>query len=201
MSTEPKAKRPKWHYIAGAVGALVLCGVVGNMLPDTDTDTPTTTSAPASGDSDDEPAAKPAEPTAAPKLAGIGEQVTAGDLAWVVTAVEDKGQSWQGQFDSKTTAGKFLKVDFGILNNGNEEVMILSQPVIKDSRGREFKAYDNVIGIIDSEQWCTVKSLPAGVPQTCTNAYELPADATGLTIVVDDGGLVSSDKATIDLGQ
>lgn len=29
-----KAKRPKWHYIVVAVGALVLCGIVGNMLPD-----------------------------------------------------------------------------------------------------------------------------------------------------------------------
>ena len=62
-----KAKRPKWHYIAGAVGALVLCGIVGNMLPDKDdaggaSSPAASTSAPASAKATDAPA-----PTEAPK--------------------------------------------------------------------------------------------------------------------------------------
>lgn len=201
-TTPVKAKRPKWHYIAGAVGALLLCGIVGNMMGDDDdkaaapvtSGSDSATSAPAATD-------KPAEPTAAPKLAGIGEAVTAGDLAWTVVAVEDKGQTWAGQFDSKTTAGRYLKVDLAMTNNGSEEVTIFMQPSIKDSKGREFKATDELMMVIGSDDWCMGKSLPAGVPQKCTNGYELPADATGLTLIVDDGGLMQGEKTSIDLGQ
>lgn len=197
-----KAKRPKWHYIAGAVGALVLCGIVGNMLPDKD-DKGATTTTTTSGGASNAPAAtdKPAEPTAAPKLAGIGDAVKSGDLSWTVAAIEDKGKSWKGQFGSETTAGKFLKVDLSITNNGKEEVSLFSQPVIKDASGREFKATDKLMMVIGSDAWCTAKALPAGVPQTCTNGYELPADATGLTLVVNDGGLMAGDEQSINLGQ
>lgn len=210
MSTEPapvKAKRPKWHYIAGAVGALVLCGIVGNMLPDKDDKTasvPSGAGIGGAGAGGTSVPAKKAPPTDVPptaKPAGIGDAVKSGDLSWTVAAIEDKGKSWKGQFGSETTAGKFLKVDLAITNNGKEEVSLFSQPVIKDASGREFKATDKLMMVIGSDAWCTAKALPAGVPQTCTNGYELPADATGLSLVVNDGGLMAGDEQSIDLGQ
>lgn len=202
-----KAKRPKWHYIAGAVGALVLCGIVGNMLPDKDDKTasvPSGTGVGGAGNGGESVPAKKAPPTDVPPTAapaGIGDAVTSGDLSWTVAAIEDKGQSWKGQFGSETTAGRFLKVDLSITNNGKDEVSLFSQPTIKDAKGREFKATDKLMMVIGSDAWCTAKALPAGVPQTCTNGYELPADATGLTLVVNDGGLVPGDEQGIDLEQ
>ena len=179
---------------------LGLCGIIANMGGNDDgtpTAKPASDSAPAVAKATD----APVTPTDAPKPAGIGDAVTSGDLSWTVAAVEDKGQSWAGQFSSETTAGRFLKVDLAITNNGSEEVSLYSQPTIKDAKGREFKATDKLMMVIGSDAWCTGKALPAGVPQTCTNGYELPADATGLSLVVNDGGFVGGDEQSIDLGQ
>lgn len=70
MTAEPapaKPKRPWWMWVLFAVGALVLCGVIGNMLPDKDdaggvSSPAASTSAPASAKATDAPA-----PTEAPK--------------------------------------------------------------------------------------------------------------------------------------
>lgn len=211
MSTEPapvaKRKRPTWQYIAAAVVLLGICGVVSNMGGGDDDKTASVPSgagiggAGAGGTSVPAKKAPPTDvpPTAAP--AGIGDAVASGDLSWTVAAIEDKGQKWSGQYDSKTTAGRFLKVDLAITNNGKEEVSLFSQPVIKDAKGREFKATDDLMMVIGSDDWCQSKALPAGVPQTCTNGYELPADATGLSLLVNDGGFAAGDVQSIDLGQ
>ncbi len=155
MTTEaPKKKRPMWQWIAGAIVLLLICGVVANMTGGDKDDK--TASEPSGSSSTTAPAnttapEKPAEPTTAPKMAAIGDAVTSGDLSWTVVAVEDKGQKWAGNYDSKTTAGRFLKVDLAITNNGKDQVSLFSQPTIKDSGGREFKASDDLMMVIGSD--------------------------------------------------
>ncbi|MBV9454859.1 MAG: DUF4352 domain-containing protein, partial [Rubrobacter sp.] len=77
----------------------------------------------------------------------IGDTVTVGDSAWVITDATPTSQLTP-QFGSPKQ-GNFVTVDFNFTNNG-DKAKTLSTPIIKliDSTGREFSA--------DTDSWSYV---------------------------------------------
>lgn len=75
----------------------------------------------------------------APKIAGLNETATDGDLAFTVLSV-DKSKTLGNSFTQKTAQGMFYVVTVKIENKGNKTTTFdASMAKIKDDQGREFE--------------------------------------------------------------
>lgn len=188
----------------GLLVALFMCAYYGSTLQNNDqaitTDAPAAV-APSDATSGPTIAAYDTEerPTAAPS---IGTEVAVGDSrVWAVLAVEDKGQEIQSgnQFiPNPKTSGRFLLVNVGVGNNGDDSFYI-ETPKVVDDAGREFDANSDAYFLIGDDHKCLLEELNPGLIKACAWVYEVPADATGLKLRV--GGALFDDPALIDMGQ
>lgn len=190
------------------LGALALCGVCALVARPGDKGAKDTakpaaqataadSSAPAAGDA----ATVAPEPAEAADIGSkenpAGMQTPVGDndgTAWVIGAVEDKGQTIDSgnQFiTSPTTSGKFIHLAATIRNLGKDSASITA-PKLIDSAGREFDASSEVAMIIKADRHCLFETLNPGLDKTCEWVYDVPTDATGLMLEVHPGGMFSS---------
>lgn len=142
---------------------------------------------------------KPAEA----KAYKVGEDVQVGKIRWKFLEVKDLGKELKSnnQFtDPKTTSGKFIQVRFEVENQGTEAASYGGIDLV-DGKARTFKAYDERFSFVPEGEGCVLEQLNPNLPKTCTEIFELPADATGLKASVGDLELLGSDEAMIDLGQ
>lgn len=197
-------KRAWWGKAAIILGALFLCGVVGNLLPDTETSTPVA-DAPDTAEpeaNEPEPTDEP-EPTEGPTVFAVGDAVKVDPLVWGVGEVADRGQEWPSgnQFvPGKTTTGRFIHIVVGVLNDGDETATLLGGPKLVDDRGREFEPMTDLAMLLPPERLCILEQLPPGIRKDCEFGYEVPSDATGLVARVTDGAMFAPSSADIDLG-
>lgn len=131
----------------------------------------------------------------------IGQDVNVGEIRWKFLEATDIGQELKSdnQFiESKTTGGKFVKIRFEIENLGTDAVSFTGIEIL-DNKARTFKPYQDRLFFIEDNEQCIFLQLNPNLAKTCTEIFELPADATGLKISVGDLQLFGDD-AVIDLG-
>ena len=134
--------------------------------------------------------------------AKMGEDVRVDEVRWHVLSAEDLGDTLSSSnrfVDSKTTAGRFVRVRFEIENLSNDLLTFTGLDLV-DNRGREYVSYSGSFMFLPDGEECYFEKLNPNVPQICTVIYEVAADAAGLKIVVSDLKIFGSDEKEIDLG-
>ncbi len=151
-----------------------------------------------------QPPAPTTPPATAPAPAtqgyAVGDTVEVGQARWVVTEVEDLGDTVTGQMDDVTTSGKFVLVRLDVENLDKEQHAVPS-PKLRDDQGREYGHSSDIAAItqIDGDS-CVLEMLNPNLPKTCTILYDIPADSQGLMLVAQSFGLFSDEEQVISLG-
>jgi hypothetical protein len=206
-SVQPKKKWGclRWIVII-VVGFFVLAVIAAIVNPSSRTQPAAAPAQPAAGQQAaqapaDSPTATPEPPAAPTPMAGLNQDVVTGKLRWNVTGATDLGQELKSdnQFiEPKTTAGKYIAVDFVIENLDTDPTSFLGVDLI-DSQERKFGASDDAFMFIDNERNCLIAKMNPNLPQNCTTIFEVPADATGFKLKVT-GQAFGSEEQLIDLG-
>lgn len=141
-------------------------------------------------------------PTNTP-LPRIGADVFVGNVRWHFHNAENLGNTLKSdnQFiDSKTTAGKFIRVSFDVENRSGDMLTYGGIDLV-DSQGRTFKEYtESLFFIPDGEECSIIVNLNPNVAKRCTLIFEVAADAVGLKAHVGDLEFFGGDEAYIELG-
>ena len=180
---------------------LLLVGIIAAILPDADLsqeeEAATQTAETATR------AARAAVTQTAVAPAKMGEDVRVDEVRWHVLSAEDLGDTLSSSnrfVDSKTTAGRFIRVRFEIENLSNDLLSYGGLDLV-DNRGREYASYsESFMFLPDGEECYIIENLNPNIPKICTVIYEVAADAAGLKIVVSDLKILGSDEKEIDLG-
>jgi hypothetical protein len=114
----------------------------------------------------------------------IGDTVQFADSKWIVEKAQNLGNFLNGGdfFEGKRSSGKFVFVEFRIVNTTNEEEQILFTPKLVDSNGRKFNQMsESILYLPDGSEEMTLSQLPPGVTKTFRAIYEVAGDASGLS--------------------
>ena len=96
--------------------------------------------------------------------------------------------------------GRFVEVEVRVENKGKKPLTVLANQLIDDA-GREFRNSIEAESFFPNDNRIAVlKSLNPEVPFKCRFIYDVPENATGLSILLDDGSPLSSLEGVIDLG-
>jgi hypothetical protein len=121
-------------------------------------------------------ACKGAEPDAK-----IGEVVKFDDSEWTVVKADSVGNALQGFTEIKTTHGRFVKIEYTVVNRTKQSESILDHPKLFDDKDREFMPLDSQqMYMSDSERSITLETMSPDMPQRFFAIYDLPADSKGL---------------------
>ena len=159
--------------------------------PPADTPTPEPTSTPV-----------PPTDTPAPEAFTIGQDVIVGDVRWKILEAKELGQELKSdnQFiDAKTTTGKFILVRLEVENRKTEAATYAGINAV-DDKGRTFETYNEKFGFVEENEACIFEQLNPNLAKTCSEIFELPADAKGIKVTVGDLELFGGDEALVDLG-
>jgi hypothetical protein len=136
----------------------------------------------------------------APKLYQVGETVTVGNVVWTVTDAY-RTTLLRSNFGTQKR-GNFVVVDFTFTNNRSEEVTLDPElhMVLKDSQGREFGTDPDAWEFVPTRLNIFLEPVNPGLSQNGRVVYEVPPDAGGFVLIVDDVEFWESKKARYDLG-
>ncbi|MEK7183593.1 MAG: DUF4352 domain-containing protein [Patescibacteria group bacterium] len=135
----------------------------------------------------------------APVAYTLNDQVTVGDVKWVVTSATSK-TSLAGAFGgTETTQGKFVVINVTVENLG-KDMKSISNLKLVDSQGREFTSSSKSYKNLGADQLYILQNLNPNLPYTFADVYEVPADAEGFSVVVGDLAFFGSDEEKIGLG-
>ncbi|MGH7274015.1 MAG: DUF4352 domain-containing protein [Nitrospiria bacterium] len=132
----------------------------------------------------------------------VGQDVMVGDIRWKVLEARELGQELKSDnefMEPKKTSGKFVMMRFEIENRKSEAVTYAGIELV-DDKERTFKHYSEQFGYIDKDETCVLEQLNPNISRTCTEIFELPADARGIKAKVGDLELFGGDEVLIDLG-
>jgi hypothetical protein len=150
-----------------------------------------------------QPSETSAEPLTSQLVAKVGETVTVGNSAWIVT---DAHRSEELTSPSgETRRGHFVTVDFALTNRADEPVLrdTTNALALLDSRGRESEADFNTLKYLDVHKY--ILHLNPGVMQRGQIIFEVAPDASGFKLKVKDATNYpyyeyQSPAAYVDLG-
>ncbi len=184
-----KEKKPlykRWWFWAIAVFILFII-IIGSSGGDTSTD---------SGSSGDEATSAPTEEQVS---YGLNDEVTAGDVKWIVTDAYT-AEVLDGAFTGKeTTQGKFVVVNVTVENLGKDMKSMTSLD-LRDNQGREYTSSVTSFKNLGAEQLYILENLNPNLPYTFADVYEVPKDAEGFTLRVGDLSLFGNKEAFVELG-
>jgi hypothetical protein len=135
----------------------------------------------------------------APKLYQVGETAKVGNVVWKVTDAYSTTQL-KSNFGTQKR-GNFVVVDFTFTNNRNEEVTLDPElhMTLKDATGREFGTDTDAWEFVPTRLNIFLEPVNPGISQDGRAIYEVPPDAQGLTLTVDDVELAQDESARYDL--
>ena len=98
--------------------------------------------------------------------------------------------------------GRFVVVDFAFTNNRDEEVTIDPElrMVLKDSQGREFGPDVDAWEFVPTNLNIFLEPVNPGLSTDGRVIYQVPPDAEGFTLTLDDVELLEDKSAVFDLG-
>ncbi len=141
----------------------------------------------------------------------IEEDVGVGDMCWHVLSVEELGKELTNEEgDTATTQGRFIQVQFRILNLGSRTLEYGGVSLL-DSRGWEYRHFDERLEFINDDSECPPTRFPPGpyslkpnTPTICTTIHEVAQDAKNIALLATDlegyeaGLIILSDAKTAD---
>jgi len=92
-------------------------------------------------------------------------------------------------------------VDFTFTNNRSEEVTLDPElhMVLKDSKGREFGTDPDAFEFVPTDLNIFLEPVNPGVSTDGRVVYQVPPDANGFTLKLDDVELMEDESAVFDL--
>ena len=147
----------------------------------------------------EEAAAKKAAEEAA-KSAAVGDTVEVGNVEWTVTD-DFLTNQLKSSFGTQKQ-GRFVVIDFTFTNNRDEQVTLDPDlhMVLKDSKGREFGTDPDAYEFMPSDLDIFLEPVNPGVSTDGRVIYQVPPDANGFTLKLDDVEFLEDKSATFDLG-
>lgn len=135
----------------------------------------------------------------------VGQPIRVGDIQWTVQSPKKQATLNSGnQFLSPVKAnGTFVVISLTAEEVGNQMGTVdPSQLKVIDSKGRQFSLSEdgNVVMAIGSDKWIIYSQINPNVPKNFTGVFDVAADATGLKLQINSGGLTQRDKVEIPLG-
>lgn len=132
-----------------------------------------------------------------------GDTVRVGDLEWTVVSSKVIGKVLKGDNPVRQdlqAGGRFVEVDVRIENKGKKPLTAMANPMIDDA-GREFRSSVEAVWYVPNDKRLSLlKSLNPEVPFTCRLIYDVPENASGLSLILDDGELLRPLEGVIDMG-
>lgn len=141
----------------------------------------------------------------------INQPVSVGTTAkWTVTSAQNKGNTlpvseskYKSIGSTKTTAGNFIKIAVTVENTGKTTAEWPDEPTVVDSQGREYKEADGTSEYVpDGMEW-SLPTLQPNIPKQFIMFFEVPKDASGLSLKANDltrSFLSPAKSALIGLG-
>jgi Domain of unknown function (DUF4352) len=98
--------------------------------------------------------------------------------------------------------GNFVVVDFTFTNNRNEAVTLDPElhMTFRDAEGREFGTDTDAWEFVPTRLNIFLEPVNPGISQDGRAIYEVPPDAEGFTLTVDDVEMMEDESARYDLG-
>jgi hypothetical protein len=129
----------------------------------------------------------------------VGQTAQVGNVEWTVSDAFITEQLRSGFGTQKR--GRFVVVDFTFTNNRDEEVTIDPElhMLLKDSRGREFGTDPDAYEFVPVDLDIFLEPVNPGVSTDGRVIYEVPPDAKGFTLTLDDVEFAGDESAVFDL--
>ena len=129
----------------------------------------------------------------------VGQTAQVGNVEWTVSDAFITEQLRSGFGTQKR--GRFVVVDFTFTNNRDEEVTIDPElhMLLKDSRGREFGTDIDAYEFVPVDLDIFLEPVNPGVSTDGRVIYEVPPDAKGFTLTLDDVEFAADESAVFDL--
>ena len=205
VAVAPKKRgRGCLYSILGVVVFLVVASLLTRNNSEATTTGTTATQAPVSNAAVTAIANSPTvAATTAPSQPKIGEDVRVGDVRWRVIAAANEGDTIKAAtagFEDAKTAATFVRVRVEVENLSKEPLSFTSVE-LRDGQSRTFRASTDIkvfMAIPDAER-CSLATLSPNIPKTCQFIFEVPTDATGMTLQAGDLAPFGDD-ASISLG-
>lgn len=123
----------------------------------------------------------------------VDEDVRVGDMCWRVLSVEELGQELRNEEgETATTEGRFVKVQFGLLNLGSE-TLGYTGVILQDGANRKYSHFGERLEFIDDGLECPPSLIPPrtyslkpNTPTICTAIHEVPGEAERFVLLVSD---------------
>lgn len=114
----------------------------------------------------------------------VGDEVNFSDSSWVVLTAKDAGKRLKSNNpfqEAAETDGRFILVTFSVVNKTPKEERILDEPVLVDSKRREFRVLDEQMFYIpEGKKILILESLPPSIKREFHAVYEVASDARDL---------------------
>lgn len=130
----------------------------------------------------------------------VGQTARVGNVEWTVT---DAYHTTLLTSDFGTQKeGNFVVVDFTFTNNRSEEVTLDPElhMILRDSRDREFGTDPDAWEYVQTDLNIFLEPVNPGISQDGRVIYEVPPDAQGFVLIVDDVEFLEDQTARYDLG-
>jgi hypothetical protein len=135
-----------------------------------------------------------------PQKYSVGQTATVANVVWKVSDayLTDQLKSTFGT----QKRGRFVVVDFTFTNNRDEEVTLDPQlhMILKDSQGREFGSDPDAWEFVPTNLNLFLEPVNPGLSKDGRVVYQVPPDANGFTLTLDDVELMEDKTAVFDLG-
>ena len=134
------------------------------------------------------------------KQYSVGQTATVANVQWKVTDAYLTDQLTSTFGTQKR--GRFVVVDFTFTNNRDEEVTLDPElhMILKDSQGREFGSDPDAWEFVPTNLNIFLEPVNPGVSKDGRVVYQVPSDAKGFTLTLDDVEMMEDKTAVFDLG-
>jgi hypothetical protein len=129
----------------------------------------------------------------------VGQTATVGNVQWTVTDAY-RTSLLRSNFGTQKQ-GSFVVVDFTFTNNRSEEVTLDPQlhMTLKDGSGREFGTDSDAWEFVPSRLDIFLEPVNPGISQEGRVVYEVPPDAGGFVLILDDFEFLEDKTARYNL--
>jgi hypothetical protein len=130
----------------------------------------------------------------------VGQTARVGSVEWTITDAY-RTTLLRSNFGTQKR-GNFVVVDFTFTNNRSEEVTLDPElhMILKDSRGREFGTDPDAWEFVPTRLDIFLEPVNPGISQDGRVIYEVPPDAEGFVLILDDVEFWEDKTARYDLG-